>query len=206
MTPTGQKPGRKRWTDDWLFLRKFFQQGHSIAAMSPSSRWLGRKCIKYVDFRRPQVIVELGAGTGPVTAEIARRLGADSTLIAVEIDPEFCSRLRARFPHPNIEVVQTDAAQVADCLRERGIDQVDSIISGLPIFYFDRADQVAVLKLAHDFLVPDGHFVQLTHTLFVRDKFYQELFEDVRFEPVLLNMPPGGAFFCQRVRPEAIEA
>lgn len=193
-----------RWTDDLLFLRKFLQQGHAIAALRPSSRWLGRKSLKYIDFDRAQVLLELGAGTGTVTREIVRRLRPHSRLIAVELDPDFCAVLRRQFTQPNVQIVEADAACVADLLLDQGIHRLDAIISGLPLFYLPHDTQVAVLRLADRFLGPAGRFHQLTHTPWIRERFYRRLFEDVRFEIVLRNVPPGGVYFCRGVRREAV--
>jgi hypothetical protein len=57
-----------------LFLRKFLLEGRRVASVAPSSRSLARAATRCIDRSRPQVIVDLGAGTGPVTELRSRPL------------------------------------------------------------------------------------------------------------------------------------
>jgi 23S rRNA (adenine-N6)-dimethyltransferase len=52
--------------------------------------------------------VDIGAGTGRLTAELARMA---RHVIAIELDPQLAARLRGRWP--NVTVLQTDALTVA---------------------------------------------------------------------------------------------
>jgi 23S rRNA (adenine-N6)-dimethyltransferase len=56
---------------------------------------------------RDDVVVDLGAGSGRLTAELAR---AARRVVAVELDPHWAARLRGRWE--NVEVVEGDAALV----------------------------------------------------------------------------------------------
>jgi 23S rRNA (adenine-N6)-dimethyltransferase len=53
------------------------------------------------------LVVDLGAGTGRLTAELAR---AARQVVAVELDSGLAARLRGRWP--NVEVVEADAREV----------------------------------------------------------------------------------------------
>jgi 23S rRNA (adenine-N6)-dimethyltransferase len=56
------------------------------------------------------LVVEIGAGGGMLTAELARRAGR---VIAVEVDPRWAAALRSRLAgRPNVEVVEADAMRV----------------------------------------------------------------------------------------------
>ena len=55
-------------------------------------------------------------------------------LIVIELDPTLCGRLKARFQNvPNLDVVHGDATQFDKLLADRGIHQVDHVLSGLPL-------------------------------------------------------------------------
>jgi 23S rRNA (adenine-N6)-dimethyltransferase len=57
--------------------------------------------------RRDHVVLDIGAGTGRLTAELARRA---RRVIAVELDPVLAARLRGRWP--NVEVIEGDAGEL----------------------------------------------------------------------------------------------
>jgi 23S rRNA (adenine-N6)-dimethyltransferase len=56
---------------------------------------------------RDDLVVDLGAGTGRLTAELA---GTARRVVAVELDPGLATRLRGRWA--NVEVVEADAREV----------------------------------------------------------------------------------------------
>jgi len=71
-----------------------------------SSR-LAADIVRCLDVRADELVVEIGAGSGRLTAELARRA---ERVVAIEIDPALVARLRERFPH--VDVVQGDALRV----------------------------------------------------------------------------------------------
>src|SRR5579859_4690591 len=121
-SPLTTVPQRPTEPDRWLFLSKFFRYGTSIGAVTPTSSWFARKLLGDLDLTRPQCVVELGAGTGPITAELLRRAGPQCRCVIVELDPDFCARLRERFPAA--EIVHADARDLARLLDERQIAAV----------------------------------------------------------------------------------
>jgi 23S rRNA (adenine-N6)-dimethyltransferase len=70
---------------------------------------LAEQLVAEADFRPGQVVVEIGAGAGAVTAALGRRA---LEVVAVEIDPVWAERLRARFAHGRVRVVHGDFLSV----------------------------------------------------------------------------------------------
>ena len=94
---------------NFLFLGKFLATGTKIASVWPSSKSLARATIKKVDWASAKVIVELGAGTGPITVEVAKHLKPHTRFLAIERDADFARHLRERFADmPNVEIVHAD--------------------------------------------------------------------------------------------------
>ena len=187
--------------DWWLMLRKFVRHGTTIASFTPSSRFLARMICKGIDFENAKCIVELGAGTGPVTSELFRRAKPGTRLVIVELDPDFCKRLRAKFP--DADIVEGDAGRMDELLKERGIESVDHVISGLPLPSFPAHLRDSILASAARTLGPDGTFRQLTNMPYVYWKLYKKYFREVRFKLVPLNLPPAGVYVCQGYREPA---
>ncbi|MFN4261208.1 MAG: class I SAM-dependent methyltransferase [Gemmataceae bacterium] len=182
--------------DWWLVFTKFLKQGTGIAALAPSSRWLARGVVHDLDLRQAQCVVELGAGTGPITTELLRR--AEDTacrVIIIERDADFCQRLRSRFP--NADIVQADANDLDQLLAKRNIGQVDHIVSGLPLPSFPAPLRDRLLEIVGRRLRPEGSFRQLTHMPWVYFPLYKRYFGDVLFRLVPINFPPGGVYVCR---------
>lgn len=199
-------PGPSRSPDWWLFLTKFLRQGTAIAALAPSSRWLARAVVAGIDFSRARCVVELGAGTGPITTELLRSAGPPCRILVIERDADFCQRLRQRFP--TADIVQTDAFDLERLLDERGIGRVDHVISGLPLPSFPAVDRERLLAIIGRRLTPDGTLRQLTHMPYVYFGMYRGYFDEVQFRLVTRNLPPGGVYVCRGYhgaerRPEA---
>jgi phospholipid N-methyltransferase len=196
--PSAVVPGGPDW---WLMMKAFWKKGRSIASFAPSSRWMARKVTGGIDFSSAKCIVELGAGTGPITAELVRRVQPHTKLLVIELDPDLCGRLKARFPQ--VDVVQGDACLFDKLLADRGINQVDHVCSGLPLPSFPAPLRDTILAKSAKMLAPGGTFRQLTVMPLVYYRLYCRYFQDVRFNFVPLNMPPGGVYICRGYRQDA---
>ena len=179
----------------WLMFTKFLQRGRVIASFAPSSRFMARAILRDIKFADCRCIVELGAGTGPITAELLRRAGRHCRCLIVELDHDLCRHLRKRFPHA--DVVEADASDLDRLLDERGIGRVDHILSGLPLPSIPTEIRERILDVSARRLTPDGSFRQLTVMPWVYYRMYRRYFQDVRFRFVPVNLPPGGVYVCK---------
>lgn len=196
--PAAPTPPRGRGPDWWLFARKFFTQGRRVASFAPSSRAMVRATLGGIDWDTARCVVELGAGTGPITAELVARARPHTRLVVVEIDPDMCGRLRARFP--NADVVQGDACHLDKLLADRGIGHVDHVIGGLPLPSFPAPLRERVMAAAGRVLGPAGTFRQLTIMPLVYKRMYARSWGEISFRFVPLNLPPGGVYVCRGYR------
>ena len=187
--------------DFTLFLGKFFRHGTSIASIAPSSRWLSAATLRNIDWDRARVLVELGAGTGPITRIIAERVRPGCRVVAIERDRDFARLLRDRFRDvPDFEIVEGDVRDLGAILADRGVTTVDHVISGLPVPSFARDLQRDLFRNVRSVLRCDGTFNQITELPWVYWRFYRRFFEDVRFFFEPRNLPPAGAYLCRGVR------
>src|SRR5919112_1363793 len=107
-------------------LRKFVSHGTAIASFSPSSRFLARSMIRGIDWVRAKCVVELGAGTGPITKELVRAARPGTRLVIVERDP----------------------CRLDEILAARGIANADHVISGLPLPSFPPALRDSIIRMS----------------------------------------------------------
>jgi phospholipid N-methyltransferase len=180
-------------------LRKFVSHGTAIASFSPSSRFLARSMVRGIDWMKSKCVVELGAGTGPITKELVRAAHSQTKLVIVERDPDFCRLLRSKFP--GHDIVEGDACKLDQILASRGIKKADHVISGLPLPSFPPELRDSIIKMSARVLGPEGEFRQITNMPWVYLKLYRTYFRDVSFKLVPLNLPPGGVYFCKGYQP-----
>lgn len=182
-----------------LHFKKFLQQGRGIASLAPSSRKLAIAACRGILPHQPQTIVELGAGLGPITAHAAQRMHPDSRLIAIERDPDFAAYTRRMVPRA--EVIVGDAGDIAILLAERQVTQVDLVINGLPTPSLPEPVKRKIFEWMAN--LPDTVLIsQLTVMPWVYLPMYRHLFDRVHFDLVLANVPPGGVYHCNGLRPE----
>ncbi len=182
---------RVRWAS------KFFTHGRKIASLTPSSRWLSNAMCRDIDGSRPQTILELGAGMGPVTEVIGRRMHPESRLIAVEIEPELHEIASKRCP--DVDIVLGSAADVDEILDDRGIDAVDCMLSCLPTPSLPKDVNRAVLD-AWSRRCRSGVFTQITQIPWYYRRMYRQVFHEVEFQLIVRNAPPAGVYHCRNLR------
>lgn len=185
-------------SDFALFLGKFLKHGTAIASLAPSSPWLSRATIANVDWARAKVVVELGAGTGPITRAIVDRAPPTCRFLALERDPDFARILRERFAGiAHAEIIEGDVRDLAGMLADRGIATADYVISGLPVPSFPKDLQLDLFRVVRRVLAPEGAYNQITELPWVYQGLYKRFFDEVLFVFEPRNVPPAGAYHCR---------
>ncbi len=119
---------------------------------------LAAELVASANLPRDEVVVELGAGTGRLTAELAR---VSTRVIAVELDSSLAARLRGRWAH--VEVVEGDAAElelpnepfavVSNLPFHRTTELLHHLLDD-PLTPLRRADLIVEWAVAHKHAVP----------------------------------------------------
>jgi len=180
-----------------LFIKSFVRHGKRVASFAPSSRALANAATRHVRRDQPQTILELGAGTGAITAIALEKMHPESTLIALEIDRLFARILTARCPRATVR--RCDARQLPQILAELHIDHIDLLVNGMPTPSLPPSVNEVVFDV-YQRLAPDAYFSQITVMPWIYLPLYSRLFHAVKFHLVPANFPPGGAYHCQGLR------
>lgn len=143
------------------FLRRWLRNPKGVGAVVPSGRSLAGAMVAGVDLKAPGAVVELGGGTGSITAALLEAGVASDQLVVVERDPVFADVLQARFP--GISVIKGDAAELRRLLREAGIGPVKAVVSGLPLLSIPERSCLRIVSEAVAALQPGGVLVQFTY-------------------------------------------
>jgi phospholipid N-methyltransferase len=112
------------------FLAAALRSPATVGAVTPSSSHLAARLAAVVPRVGEPVVVELGPGTGSVTAAIEYRLAGRGRHVAVEIDLVLAKHLRAEYP--GVEVLVGDAATLEQLLAAHQVPPADAVVSGLP--------------------------------------------------------------------------
>jgi phospholipid N-methyltransferase len=198
-----------------LFVGEFLRTYHTTGAVLPSGAALARALTRYVQpGERPLAILEVGPGSGAVTAQLVRRMGPEDRLDLVELNERFVACLRERFEREEpfrrvaeqTEIFHRSVEEMAD----RG--PYDCVISGLPLNNFEGETVERLIQAMMHLVRPGGTLsffeyiairrakslvssgktrARLRHVGRAMDALLGE--HEIRRDRVLLNAPPAWA-------------
>ncbi|WP_428032356.1 class I SAM-dependent methyltransferase [Ancylobacter sp.] len=182
-------PSPKERPDEVRFLQSWFQNPLRTGAVSPSGRALARTMASYVDPEQDGPVIELGPGTGPVTAALIARGVAPERLVLIEYNPEFCKLLRLRFPAAT--VIRGDAYDMARTV-EGNIDRPSAaVVSSLPLFTRPAPERHALLDQAFGLCAARAPFIQFTYAVVSPVPLAPERFDAHVSQRIWANLPPA---------------
>jgi phosphatidylethanolamine/phosphatidyl-N-methylethanolamine N-methyltransferase len=168
----------------------------TIGAACRSSAILAHCMAQCVDPDSNGYVVELGGGTGPVTAALLTRGIAPERLIVIEQSPKLSRHLQRRFPA--VRVVCGNAEMLPGLLGNHG--PVSSVVSSLPLRSL-KADAVrTIVDHCRTVLSPGGVVVQFTYALWGSSPLAAPDCEKISSRVVWRNFPPARVdVFTRRV-------
>ncbi|MDN5916449.1 MAG: methyltransferase domain-containing protein [Pseudonocardia sp.] len=158
-TPRRQAPSRP--TGRAIFLRRALTDQATIGAIAPTSTTLATRQAALIPATAGLRVLELGAGTGAISAAIRPRLGPRAVHVALERDPTLLAAVAGAAPQA-LRVVG-DAAELTAHLAGAGLDEVDVIVSSLPWSNFDPDFARRVLSKVCSALAPSGVFTTIAY-------------------------------------------
>lgn len=145
----------------WTFLRQFLKNPTRLGSVIPSSQALARKVVEVADISDEHVVIELGAGTGPVTRTLLEH-HPDLALVAFEPTRELSKVLVREVPGVDLCSAYADR-DLRQHLVQRGWTRADRIVSGLPWTMWEPELQDEVLRGVVDALDEGGRFLTYTY-------------------------------------------
>ena len=147
------------WAECRAFFGQFREQYHTTGSILPSSRALGRALTRPMrQAAPPRRILEVGPGTGAVTAVIVRNLKPGDALDIVEINPKFADVIERRFTEePDFRRMRGQARVINAPLQEVPGEAIyDFMISGIPLNNFSLALVDDIFRSYQRLLTPAG--------------------------------------------------
>ena len=183
-----------------LFLASALRHPHIVSSVIPTIPGAARTIAKAAAVpSRRQTIVELGAGSGPITRALLKKgvMHPKSTLIVVEVLPELAAFLRRTVQDPRCTVIEGDACDISRMLAERGIRSVDAVISGIPFSALSSETSENIMRQVDALLTKDGTVAAYQVRPTVRP-FLSAHFPSVTMRWLPWNLPPLRLFTARR--------
>jgi phosphatidylethanolamine/phosphatidyl-N-methylethanolamine N-methyltransferase len=182
-----------------VFTKQFLSDPRTIGSIFPSSKKLSRRMAKFVPLSRKGIVVELGAGTGVITAALLERGIPPEQLVSFELSKEMAHELKKQFP--KVTIINGDACHLKDLLLKHcGTDQVKAVVSGLPLRSLPKPVVTAITHQLDEVLMESGSFIQFTYDL--RGEHFAPLhrFKLTASKIIWQNIPPARVDLFKRKR------
>jgi phosphatidylethanolamine/phosphatidyl-N-methylethanolamine N-methyltransferase len=178
-----------RLDDEVHFLRSWMEKPLATGAVTPSGKPLARAMASYVDPDLDGKVIELGPGTGAVTAALVEQGIDPERLVLVEFNPSFCRLLRARYPEAT--VVQGDAYAIRRLGGSLLRRPAAAVVSSLPLFTKPMKFRLRLVNDAFDLMHPGAPFIQFTYAVVPPIPKELEGATTECSERIWLNLPPA---------------
>lgn len=182
-----------------LFLKEGLKHYRECGTLLPSSPRLAKAITKCVPQLTPdEVILELGAGTGVVTKQLRERFPKNK-IVSVEINGEFCKKLKKEFP--DVIIVESCASKVEEVLRDLGVPnkKVAAVVSGLPFVSIPEELRPRIWSAIARVLEIGKPYIQFSYIAAYWKKLPLPGFEREKTRKVWTNIPPASVFTFKRV-------
>ncbi len=174
-----------------VFLNEFAHAPRQVGSLFPSSRCLTAELVRSVPGGGPGLVVDLGAGTGVVTASLLRAGYPASKIVAVECSSSMARRLRALFP--KVLVLEEDACRFNSLLEEMNpAYDLRAVVSSLPFHAMPKSRSLPVLREINTALAGHGGcLVQYTYAFWLRYTLRRYALTPCSRRIVARNLPPA---------------
>jgi phosphatidylethanolamine/phosphatidyl-N-methylethanolamine N-methyltransferase len=176
-------------SDGVRFFCTWLRKPKLTGAVAPSGRALARAMAAEVPLGGDLPVLELGPGTGVVTAALIERGIAPKRIVAVEFNPDFCGLIRTRYR--GVRVVEGDAYDLDATLPETARGPFVAIVSSLPLLNRARDERVALIASALRRVQLGGGYVQFSYGFGPPVPATPGRFSVARAAMVLANLPPA---------------
>lgn len=180
----------------WLFLREFICHPKSVGASFPSSNKLAQVLAQQIPLQAYKTVVELGGGTGMITAGLLKHGISAEKLVIIERSAALTQHLHNRFPQ--LQIIQGDA-QTLKTLLNPELLPIDTIVSSLPLRSLPNTIVKTIGEQVEQILTPNGLFIQFTYGLLNKPLAPSPNMRCIFSQYVWWNLPPARVdVFCKK--------
>ncbi len=167
-----------------------------VGSFFPSQPALVKKMVRLVKPSRGMVVVELGAGKGPITKELLKKMPPESSLLVFEMKKEFADYIKKSIADERMTVLCDDGRNAGKYLRKMKLGEADYVVSAIPMGNFTAEENLKTLASIKEMLKKGGAYIQFQYFLSswreVKKTFKKS--EIINFVPN--NIPPAFIYRC----------
>lgn len=146
------------------FLRGWTRDPKAVGLPFASSSWTAKRLAQTAlkaAIPGGGPVLELGAGTGPVTQALIEAGCPPEQIIVVEQDSELCRTLKQRLA--GVRVLQGNALAMGDIRKKASVQSVSVVLSGLPMRVIAPEAAARCYSAAFALMPPGGSIIQYTY-------------------------------------------
>ena len=174
-----------------LFLREAVMHPSAVGALFPSSKKLAYSLAQQlpVNASSSELVVELGAGTGAITAALLNQKNLSGKLIVIERSAKLSHHLRQRFPE--LSIIEGDAGRLHDLINKYTANPIQAIVSSLPLRSLPTPSVKEIGVEVEQVLKKGGLFIQYTYSLWGPPLSPSPKLKLIHHQWVWQNLPPA---------------
>lgn len=191
-------------------LLYFLKDLKQIGAIAPSSKFLAKDLVRQFKTRLskqncpPLRILEIGAGTGPLTKQISKYLRPQDHFDIVEIHKKFYQIVKKKYQRSNVRIHHTDI------LNFQPQYHYDFIFSSLPYENMPEEVSTEIWEKKLQLCAPKAY---ISYFKYVKFRDFKSDFEEKVVEKygqtkkiVLLNIPPAKIYTLEINHPDSSDS
>ena len=179
------------------FIKEFLSKKKMVGSVVPSSKFLSKKMLDHLNFKKAKLVVELGPGTGVFTQRIIEKLDRESTLLVIELNDTFYKELKNKISDKRVIIRKGSASDLSKFMGELNKEKADVIVSSIPLAILPKTLRKRIVIEANKLLNENGEFIQFQYTL-QSLKLFKKVFKTVTVRHCLFNMPPAFVYSCKK--------
>ncbi len=172
-----------------LFLFEAVMHPSMVGALFPSSKRLAYSLTQQLSTNPPGLVVELGAGTGAITAALIDKKNLFHQLIVIERSAKLSSHLIQRFP--GLSIIQGDARQLHKLINQSTSAPIQAIVSSLPLRSLSPSIVKKIGIEINHVLIKGGLYIQYTYSLWGKPLCPSPQLKLIHQKWVWKNLPPA---------------
>ncbi|TLY48678.1 MAG: methyltransferase domain-containing protein [Gammaproteobacteria bacterium] len=172
-----------------LFLYEAVMHPSMVGALVPSSKKLANSLVQQISKNPPGLVIELGAGTGAITAALINQKKLFHQLIVIERSAKLANHLIQRFPE--LSIIQGDACRLYKLINKSASSPMQAIVSSLPLRTLSPSTIEKIGIEINQVLLKGGLYIQYTYSLWGKPLCPSAKLKLVQQQWVWQNLPPA---------------